>query len=176
VKRSLAVIALAAVAGIATAAYMTHGPHHLIAADPLPPHTATPDPSGPLAVAVPAGPVVAVLSAAQIRATATRWVTALWTRPPGQGPFDWLNAVADITAPDLAAQLRTAQPTLDAQLTLSVTVDIDGVYPSAVDPGTVTVTCVAHRRMTTGPIDQPCATTVTVRPGPGGAPTVTDVQ
>jgi hypothetical protein len=84
--------------------------------------------------------------------------------------------VADITAPDLAAQLRSARPTLDDQLTVSVTVDIDGVYPSAVDPGTVTVTCVAHRAMTTGRLDQPCATTVTVRPGPGGAPTVTDVQ
>jgi hypothetical protein len=116
------------------------------------------------------------LTAPQIRATAARWVTALWTRAPGGGPFDWLTTVADITAPDLAAQLRNARPTLDDQLTVSVTVDIDGVYPSAADPGTVTVTCVAHRRMTTGSLDQPCATTLTVRPGPGGAPTVTDVQ
>jgi hypothetical protein len=121
-------------------------------------------------------PAAAHLTPDQIRSTATRWVTALWSRAPGQRPFDWLNAVADITSPDLAAELRSARATLDDQLTISATVDINAVYPSAVDPDTVTVTCVAHRRTTTGPLDQPCATTVTVAPGPGGRPMVTAVQ
>ncbi|MDQ6616581.1 MAG: hypothetical protein M3083_18020, partial [Actinomycetota bacterium] len=116
------------------------------------------------------------LTADQIRSTAARWVAAMWSRPAGRGPFAWLDQVADITSPDLLAELRSARATLDDQLTLSVTVDIDGVYPSAVDPATVTVTCVAHRRVAAGVVDQPCATTVTVGAAPDGHPTVTAVQ
>ena len=97
--------------------------------------------------------------------------------PPGRPrAFDWLNQVASITAPGLLAQLHTALPTVADQLTVSVSVAIDGVYPSAVDPDTVTVTCDAHITTTTGPLDQPCATTVTVAAGADGEAVVTDVQ
>ena len=100
----------------------------------------------------------------------------MWTRPAGRGPFDWLAEVAAITSPNLLAELRNARVTLDDQLTVAVTVDIDGVYPDALDPDTVTVTCIAHRRTTIGAVDQPCATTVTVQPGPDGHPFVTAVE
>jgi hypothetical protein len=92
----------------------------------------------------------------------------MWTRQPGDQVFTWLDRVADITAPSLAAQLRTARPTLaDAQV-VSATVDIAGAYLDALDPSTVTVTCVAHLSTTAGHRDQPCATTVTVSPDSGG--------
>jgi hypothetical protein len=99
---------------------------------------------------------------------ARRWVGAMWTRLPGDPPFAWLDRVADITAAGLTAQLRTALPTpIDGQV-VSATVDVGGVYPDAVDPNTVTVTCVAHLIAVTGRIDEPCATTVVVTPVPGG--------
>ncbi|MDQ1429171.1 MAG: hypothetical protein QOK39_2647, partial [Acidimicrobiaceae bacterium] len=93
-----------------------------------------------------------------------------------QGPFEWLDQVTGITSPDLLTELRTARATAEDQLTIAVTVDIDGVYPSAVDPATVTVTCVAHRSSATGILDEPCATTVTVAAARDGHPFVTAVQ
>jgi len=99
---------------------------------------------------------------------AQRWVAAMWTRASGEGPFGWLAQVADITSPGLAAQLRTALPTQEDARLLSSSVEIDGVYPDALDPYTVTVTCVAHLITTTGPLPAPCATTVTLTPGPLG--------
>lgn len=86
----------------------------------------------------------------------------MWTRRPGDRPFSWLDRVADITAPGLAAQLRTARPTLADARVVSATVDIVGAYPDALDPATVTVTCVAHLATTAARHDEPCATTVTV--------------
>lgn len=92
----------------------------------------------------------------------------MWTRRTGDLAFAWLDRVADITAPSLAAELRTARPTLtDAQL-VSASVDIAGAYPDALDPAKATVTCVAHLATTAGRRDQPCATTVTVSPDSGG--------
>ena len=93
----------------------------------------------------------------------------MWTRAPGQGPFVWLTRVADITTPGLAAQLRTALPTPEDARVVSSGVEIDGAYPDALDPDTVTVTCVAHLVTTTGPLPEPCATTVTLTPGPDGS-------
>jgi hypothetical protein len=140
------------------------------------PGRATPAPvyfaSGPSS---PTEPPRSILTAEQVRSVATAWVSAMWTRPAGRGPFDWLAEVATITSPDLLAELRNARVTLDDQLTVAVTVDIDGIYPDALDPDTVTVTCVAHRRSIVGAVDQPCATTVTVQPGPDDHPIVTAV-
>ena len=92
----------------------------------------------------------------------------MWTRRPGDLAFTWLDRVADITAPGLAAQLRTARPTVADTQVDSATVDIVGAYLDAFDPATVTVTCVAHFATTAGHRDQPCATTVTVRPDSEG--------
>jgi hypothetical protein len=118
---------------------------------------------------------VAAVSHNQIVAIARRWVAAVWTRRPGDSPFAWLAAVADITAPDLLAQLRTGRPTFTDEQTIATTVDIDGVYSDAVDPQTATVTCVAHRRTAIGLVDQPCATTVTISVAPDGRLTVSGV-
>jgi hypothetical protein len=172
-RRSIVVVVVCVAAGVTAAAVVLH-PHSrpgsatfaapVVRPGPTPTPPPTPEPAAP------------TLTAEQIRVTAARWVTALWSRPAGRGPFDWLNQVASITSPDLVTQLRSARATLDDQLTLSATVDIDGVYPSAVDPATVTVTCVAHRRSAAGVVDHPCATTVTVQPGRDGQPTVTAVR
>jgi hypothetical protein len=118
---------------------------------------------------------VAVETHNQIVTIARKWVAALWTRRPGDSPFAWLAAVADITTPDLLAQLRTGRPTITDQQTITTTVDIDGVYTDAVDPWTATVTCVAHRRTAMGLVDQPCATTVTITVAPDGRLTVSGV-
>jgi hypothetical protein len=92
----------------------------------------------------------------------------MWTRRPGDLAFAWLDRVADITAPSLAAGLRTARQTLaDAQV-VSASVDIAGAYLDALNPAKVTVTCVAHLATTAGRRDQACATTVTVAPDAGG--------
>lgn len=98
---------------------------------------------------------------AALAAIATRWVSAQWTRPPGEGAFAWLDRVADITAPDLEATLRTARPWLDDEV-ISSSADITGVYPDSGDRTTLTVTCVAHRVMPAGTHDEPCVTTVTI--------------
>jgi hypothetical protein len=92
----------------------------------------------------------------------------MWTRRPGDTPFSWLGRVAAITDPALLAQLRTASPAFDDAALRASTVTIDGVYRSAVDPGTVTVTCVARLVTDTGLQVEPCASTVTVAVGPGG--------
>ena len=92
----------------------------------------------------------------------------MWTRQAGDSAFAWLERVADITAPGLAAQLRTALTRPTDRSVVSATVDVDGVYPDAVDHDTLTVTCVAHVTTLSGTNDEPCATTVTVTPGPGG--------
>lgn len=84
--------------------------------------------------------------------------------------------MAAITSLDLMAELRTARATLNDQLTLSQSVDIDGVYPDAINPDTVTVTCVAHLQTAAGETDQPCATTVTVAADADGQPVVTAAQ
>jgi hypothetical protein len=99
---------------------------------------------------------------------AERWVDAMWTRRPGDLAFAWLDRVADITAPSLAAQLRTARPTLADARVVSASVDIAGAYLDPLDPARVTVTCVAYLATTAGRSDQPCATTVTVSPDAGG--------
>ena len=98
---------------------------------------------------------------ADVAVLARRWVTALWTRAPGEAPFGWLDRVADITAPALLAELRSARP-WRADPTLASTAEVDGVYPDAVDPATVTVTCVAHLTTAAGRSALPCAVTVTV--------------
>jgi len=181
-RRPLAALAICAAAGVASAAYLTKTPGRVVppiavAASTLPAAaTAPPPPVAPAAPSPLAALPAAVPTAAQVRATATAWVTAMWTRRPGQGPFDWLAQVAPITDPGLLAQLHTALPTAADQQTLSVTVVIDGVYPSAVDPATVTVTCDAHIVTTGGDVDQPCATTVTVAENADGQPVVTQVQ
>jgi hypothetical protein len=105
---------------------------------------------------------------ADAAAVARRWVSAMWTRPPGASPFAWLDQVADITTVGLVARLRSALPAPVDPGVVSSRVDIDAAYPSAVDPDVVTVTCVAHLATTTGLRDEPCATTVTVTPAPGG--------
>jgi hypothetical protein len=92
----------------------------------------------------------------------------MWTRQPGDPPYRWLDRVADITDPGLAAELRTARTTVDDAQTLSATVEVDGAYPDALNPSTITVTCLAHLATTTGRRDQACASTVTVTATPGG--------
>ncbi|MDP9389091.1 MAG: hypothetical protein M3Q48_14530 [Actinomycetota bacterium] len=99
---------------------------------------------------------------ATLASIARRWVAAMWTRAPGDAPFAWLDGVADITAPDLDAELRTARPWLDDGEVISSTVDVTGVYPDARDQATLTVTCIAHRVTAAGGRDEPCATTVTI--------------
>lgn len=174
-RRSIVVVVVCIAAGVAAAVTLGGGTAHRVV-----PATGRVAPPGPTSGPGPAtvGPAGAAprLNAAQIRATASTWVAAMWARRPGQGPFAWLDEVAAITSPDLLAELRTALPTLEDQLTIAVTVDIDGVYPSALDPGTVTVTCQTHVRTAAGVVDQACATTVTVEPGADGQPTVTEVQ
>ena len=110
-----------------------------------------------------------ILAASDDRAgVARRWVAAMWTRQPGDPPFAWLERVANITTPGLAAHLHVAIPTPDDAQVVSSGVQIDGVYPDALDPNTLTVTCVAHLITTTGPLDEPCAITLTLTRGPEG--------
>jgi len=100
----------------------------------------------------------------------------MWTRAPGDSPFAWLDRVADITTAALVARLREARPTPEDARIVASGVEIDGAYPDARDPDTITVTCVAHLITTSGRRDQPCATTVTLTPGPGGTLLVSGVS
>ena len=160
---TLAVLVLTAVAlGVARLRHPTiTRPAPVIASSvaptPAPPTATGPDPAS----VADRGAVVEI---------AGRWVEAMWTRTPGAAPFAWLRAVADITSPDLLARLGSARPTADDQQ--SSTVTIDGIYPDALDPAVVTVTCVAHIHTSRGSYDEPCATTVTVTAGADGRPVV----
>lgn len=111
-----------------------------------------------------------------LASVARRWVKAMWTRPPGDPAMAWLDRVADITAADLDAELRTARPWLDHGDVISSTADIVGVYPDALDRATLTVTCVAHHLTPVGWRDAQCATTVTVAPAAGGRLVVVAVR
>jgi hypothetical protein len=109
-------------------------------------------------------------------ATARRFVAAMWTRVPGSPPLGWLDSVAEITDPSLAAQLRVAPPTLASAATLSSRVEIDGTYPDARDPLRITVTCVAHVLTASGTRIVPCADAVTLQRGPDAHLLVTGVS
>jgi hypothetical protein len=113
---------------------------------------------------------------AELTAVASRWVVALWSRQPGEAPFGWLDRVADITAPELDAELRSARSTLSDRAITSATVDVYGVYPDAQDSSTLTVVCVAHRITAAGRHDEPCTTTVTIAPAPSGRLVVVAVR
>ncbi len=110
-------------------------------------------------------PTIGVVTRARrsedVVATAERFVMAMWTRAPGEPTLGWLDTVADITDPALAAELRASRPTLGESTTVSSSVEIDGAYPDALDPLRVTVTCVAHLVTTAGRSDEPCAGTAT---------------
>lgn len=145
------------------------GAHRLTARDgrlPLEPpdvaRSSLPDSVRPFGAALPGPSAARVVDDAALASIGRRWVTAMWTRAPGDPPFAWLDGVADITAPDLDAELRTARPWLDDGEIVSSTVDVTGVYPDARDQATLTVTCIAHRFTAAGGWDEPCATTVTI--------------
>jgi hypothetical protein len=127
--------------------------------------------TGPSLVVAPAGRP----ASQDADATARRFVAAMWTRASGAPPLDWLDRVADVTDPALAAELRASPPTLADTATLSSSVEIDGAYPDAGDPLRVTVTCVAHLATRSGPRDVACADTVTLRRGSDGHLRVTGV-
>jgi hypothetical protein len=93
----------------------------------------------------------------------------MWTHRPGDTPLSWLDPVVDLTAPELIAELRTARPTVTDAAVASTSVEIDGAYPDALDPATITVTGVAHLLTTAGPVVEPFATTVTVTTDHGGS-------
>jgi hypothetical protein len=92
----------------------------------------------------------------------------MWTHHPGDTPLSWLDRVGDLTAPELIAELRTARPTVTDAAVASTSVELDGAYPDALDPATITVTGVAHLLTTAGPVVEPFATTVTVTTEHGG--------
>lgn len=159
--RRFAAVGLAAVVGVL-------GVQRLGARDdlnpierPRPKPLSAPDARRLSALGPPSPSVGQVPNDAAMAAIATRWVSAQWTRPRGEGAFAWLDRVADITAPDLEATLRTARPWLDDEV-ISSSADITGVYPDSGDRTTLTVTCVAHRVMPAGTHDEPCVTTVTI--------------
>lgn len=125
---------------------------------------------------LPASSTDPVVDDAALASIARRWVTAMWTRPPADAPLAWLDRVADITAPDLEAELRTARPWLGDGDVISSTVDVAGVYPDAGDRATLTVTCVAHQVTALGGRDEPCATTVTIASAADGRLLVVEVR
>jgi hypothetical protein len=98
---------------------------------------------------------------------ARRWVQAAFSRAPGDGPGAWLAGVADITHPDLAADLGQVRPWATDDV-LSSTVTVTGVYTHAANPAVVTVACVTDVRTATGLRRDPCVATVTVAWGPDG--------
>jgi hypothetical protein len=159
------------------------GPHLTGRRASSPPRSATP-PRSPSVPPTPSGHAAPAVNPPRASASpeeaatalAARWVDAVWTRRPGDTPFSWLERVADITAPGLVAQLRTARPTLTDAQVRSASVDVDGAYPDALDPHTITVTCVAHLVTTAGPVELPCATTVTVIADPDGRLVVSGVE
>ena len=168
-------MALAGVVGVL-------GAHRLAAADrgPVGPSTATttslPDGGRGVGSRLPGSSPDHVVYAAALGSVAKRWVTALWTRPPGDPPFAWLDRVADITAPDLDAELRTARQWLDGGDVIASSVDVIGVYPDAGDRATLTVTCIAHRVTEVGAREEACATTVTVAAAADGRLVVAAVR
>lgn len=108
-------------------------------------------------------------------AVARRWVTAMWSRQPGDGPFDWLDRVGEITDPDLEAELRSARPWAGDDVA-TATVEVGGVYPDARNPATLTVTCVVHRVTADGAHEEACVATVTVAPSTDGRLVVVAVR
>jgi hypothetical protein len=101
---------------------------------------------------------------------------ARFTREPGDGPFVWLSSVAPLTDPGLLGRLRDGRPTLEDEQLVASRVEIDGVYTSALDPETVTVTCTLERSTRAATSTAPCAVTLRVQPRPDGSLLVVDEQ
>lgn len=158
------------------------GAQRLTAADrgPVRPSTTTasslPDGGRVVGSRLPGSSRDRVVDAAALGSVAKRWVTAMWTRPPGDPPFAWLDRVADITAPDLDAELRTARPWLDDGDVIASSVDVVGVYPDGRDRATLTVTCIAHRVTEAGEREEPCVTTVRINSAADGRLVVVAVR
>ncbi|MDP9387042.1 MAG: hypothetical protein M3Q48_03750 [Actinomycetota bacterium] len=173
--RRIAAVALAGFVGL-------HGAQRLTAKGNRPPverstsaASLVPE-AGPFGRWFPTPSAQGTVDEAALASIARRWVTAMWTRPPADAAFAWLDRVADITAPDLDAELRTARPWLAEGDVISSTVEVAGVYPDARDPATLTVTCVAHRLTTASVRSESCATTVTLASAADGRLVVVAVR
>lgn len=172
--RRIAAVALAGVVGLLGAQRLTSEDNRPSVEPPTATPSSVPE-ARPVGRSLPGSSAHGAAEEA-LASVARRWVTAMWTRPPGEAPFAWLDRVADITAPDLDAELRTARPWLAEGDVISSTVDIAGVYPDARDPATLTVTCFAHRLTTAGVGSEPCATTVTMASAADGRLVVVAVR
>ncbi|HVF74825.1 MAG TPA: hypothetical protein VM938_07235 [Acidimicrobiales bacterium] len=172
--RRIATVVLGAVVVLAPASHLSGGRHATEQTTPAPAESATTETVR--GGSSPAASTKLLRNTDGATATvARRWVTAMWTRQPGDGPFDWLDRVAEITDPDLEAELRSARPWI-GDATATATVEVGGVYPDAPDPATLTVTCVVHRVTAGGRHDEACVATVTVAPSPDGRLVVVAVR
>ncbi|MDP9402660.1 MAG: hypothetical protein M3P85_04860 [Actinomycetota bacterium] len=174
--RRIAAVALGAVVGLLGADRLRAGDERLAVEPSMAPPSTVPAGGQTFGSPLPGSSTDRVVDDGALASIARRWVTAMWTRPPGDAPLAWLDRVADITAPDLDAELRTARPWLGDGEVISSTVEVAGVYPDARDRARLTVTCVAHHVTTAGGRDEPCATTVTIASGARGRLLVVEVR
>ncbi len=171
--RALALSALAVAVTLGLVALFTTTAQHpsrrgaSLLTEPLrvavpPPSSTPPEPSHP--------------TASEVATVARAWVMARFTRGSGDGPFAWLSSVAPLTDPAFLTRLRDGRPTLEDEDILASRVEIDGVYASAVDPETVTVTCTVEQSTRRATSSVPCAVTLRVEAEPDGSLLVVDEQ